>query len=56
MLAILKEAINVGLKLCGSDLTFSNRVKSDGSVETVQLRTWIKWEVKSLSDRCDVTA
>jgi hypothetical protein len=38
-----------------SDLTFSNShypVKTDGPVKTVQLRTWIKWEVKSQSGRC----
>ena len=39
-------------RLVGSDLTFSNLVKTDGPVETLQLRTWIKWVVKSLSDRC----
>ena len=38
--------------ICGFGPTFSNPVKSDGAVETVQLRTCIKQEVKSLSDRC----
>jgi hypothetical protein len=39
-------------RFVGSDLTFSNPVKTDGPVETVQLRTCIKWVVKIPSDRC----
>jgi hypothetical protein len=38
-------------RFVGSGLTFSNPVKTDGPVETVQLRTRIKWVVRSPSDR-----
>jgi hypothetical protein len=34
--------VNIQFKFVGSDLTFSNPVKSDGPVETVQSRTCIK--------------
>ena len=48
----LKNLLVRDQQFVGSDLTFSNPVKTNRPVETVQLRTWIKWEVTSLSDRC----
>jgi hypothetical protein len=39
-------------RFVGSNLSFSIPVKTDEPVETVQVRTWIKWEVKGPSDRC----
>jgi hypothetical protein len=35
-------------RFVGSELTFSIPVKTDGPVETVQVRTWIKWEMGNL--------